>query len=453
MREHYPIRQGSLRGPHPSTSLQYQQDYFDDSLYLPSESTTSYNSSMPGHVMVDEFGAPFTSLGQNEHGVWRQYTPENSDPIRRTPRQARRLIHNSFSRTPSPPRRRKAAKRDNARRSKLEKPLSELTKHLEHVPIKDTGAWVNRSLEVRQGEIGSDGFIKRPSNSFILYRSAYADRCREYEKSNNHQDISSMAGASWAIESPEVRKQYEDWARIERENHQAAFPDYKFQPQTQEAKARKRKGKGDEASEEASDPDDATYYGGRGPTPGSARSTRAKKPRKSYRESSYTPSLASEEGWRSPEPYPDLMRNPSYYHRSNPGKPLPTALGRLGPSGGYYQATSHPNVNFGSIGHVEDVRYQQSDPRAAYYDTPPPAGLPGASHGDLMGDTSLDNGELMFSLETLDPDLLAFDQNILAQPDVLAGGFHANDYLENDFGGEIGHADGGDKWDPFEETQ
>ena len=377
-------------------------------------------------------------------------TPDNSDHTGRTPRQARRLASNSFSRSPSPPKRRKAAKKEN-KKSKLEKPLSELTKHLEHIRIKDTEAWVTRSLEVRQSEVGTGGFIKRPSNSFILYRSAYADRCREYEKSNNHQDISSMAGASWAIESPEIRKQYESWAKTERENHQAAFPDYKFQPQTQEAKARKRKGKLDDDSEETSDLDDPTYHGARGLAPAGGRSTRQKPSKRNYRESSYTPSLISDDGWGTPEPYSGAMNNASYYHSSNPGKPLPAALTRLGPAGGFYQATSHPNVRFGDVGHVEDIRYQQAQTSAAHYETAPPVGLPGASHEDLMGEASLDNGHLMFSSSTLDPDLLAYDQTGPAQADLTAEGFRANEYLAESFGGEIGHGAGGDKWDPFDE--
>ena len=378
-------------------------------------------------------------------------TPDNSDLTGRAPRLTRRLMPNSFSRTPSPPKRRKATKKESAKRSKLDGPLSELTKHLEQIPIKDTEAWVNRSLEVRQNEVGDNGFVKRPSNSFILYRSAYADRCREYEKSNNHQDISSMAGASWAIESPEVRKQYEDWARIERENHQAAFPDYKFQPQTQEAKARKRKGKLEYDSEEASDLDDPTYHGARGATPGSGRSTRGKKPRRNYRETSYTPSMGSEEGWGTPDPYPAAMHNPSFYHNSNPGKPMPAALTRLGHAGGYYQATSHPNARFGDIGHVEDVRYQPSEAQNPYYGTPPPVGLPGASHEDLMGETSLDNGHLMLHHSTLDPDLLAYDLDVPSQANLSVGDFQSTEYLGDNFGGEIGQVEGADKWDPFEE--
>ena len=341
------------------------------------------------------------------------------------------------------------------KKSKLEKPLSELTKHLDRIPIKDTETWVNRSTEERQKEVGSDGFIKRPSNSFILYRSAYADRCREYEKSNNHQDISSMAGASWAIELPEVRKQYEDWAKTERENHQIAFPDYKFQPQTQEAKVRKRKGKMDDDSLDDSDLEDPTYRGGRGATPGSSRSDRAKKMRRNYRESSYTPSLGSDGEWGSPEPYPAPIHSTSYYHHANPGKPMPSALTGIGPPGGYYQATCHPNVRFSAIGHVEDVMYQQHEAPTSMYGAQPPVGLPGVSHEELMGETDLDNEQLMFTGVTLDPDLLAYDNGGSVQAEghggLAAGGFQTNEYLAEehvDFGGD---GNPGDKWDPFED--
>ena len=384
-------------------------------------------------------------------------TPDASDPTGRTPRQARRLVPSAYERTPSPPKRRKGGKKDASKKSKLEKPLSELTKHLEHIPIKDTETWVNRSTEERQKEVGGDGFIKRPSNSFILYRSAYADRCREYEKSNNHQDISSMAGASWAIEAPEVRKQYEDWAKTERENHQAAFPDYKFKPQTQEAKARKRKGKLDDDSLEESDPEDPTFHLGRGATPGSLRSTRMKKQRRNYRENSYTPSLGSDDGWGTPNHFGSSLQNPSYYRSTNPEKPLPAALSRMGPSGGYYQTTSHPNDRYMNIGRVEDVLYQQNDAPGGIYGTAAPIGMPGGSHEDLMGESSMDNGQLMFAGPTLDPDLLAFDSAAAGSGDansgLASGGFQASGYLAGEdanFSAKVGQLEGRKKWDPFE---
>ncbi|KAG8533339.1 uncharacterized protein KY384_002122 [Bacidia gigantensis] len=475
MREHYSARQGGLRGH--TGALQYHRDIFEDNGFLPSGGTSTYHSPRPGPAIVDEFGSMWrqadeysdSPINTYQDGLHPNNMQEYSESMiyRRMPtpnyfeqnqKHARRMVSNSYSRSPSPPKRRKAAKKEN-KRSKLEKPLSELTRHLEHIPIKNTEAWVNRSLEERRKEVGNDGFIKRPSNSFILYRSAFADRCREYEKSNNHQDISSMAGASWAIESSAVRKQYEDWAKKERENHQAAFPDYKFQPQTQEAKARKRKEKFDEEPFEESDPEDPTYYGRRGTTPASARSARPKKVRRDFRESSYTPSLGSEGEWGSPQAYPSALHESAYFHGAMPGKPIPTALPRSGPGGGYFQTASYPNASYSNLGHIEDISYHTSDAPDTLYGSQIPAGLPGASHEELMADTSLDNGHLTFTAPTLDPDLLAFDHTLQSQTEDQAavaavGGFHANDYISSDqveFGGEAGLSDGIEKWDHFDE--
>ena len=329
-----------------------------------------------------------------------------------------------------------------------------LTAHLEHIPIKDTESWVNRPLEVRRRETGKDGFVKRPSNSFILYRSAYADRCREFEKSNNHQDISSMAGSSWALESASVRKQYEDWARRERENHQAAFPDYKFQPQTQEAKARKRKEKFEDESLEDSDPNDLTYNG-RGTTPGSAQSARVKKMRQDFREPSYTSSAGSDE-WGSPEPYPSsLYNNASFYQSANPGKPIPAPLSRLGSSNGYYHATAHPNMDFAGIGHVEDVTYESTGNLVTNYESLMPTGLPGVSHEDLMGDSDLNNGHLTFTSPSLDPELMAFNHG-MAESMHNDDEFQTVDFLEDNHG-HFG-SDGGNNeligggWDDLEKN-
>lgn len=72
IRDHYKLRQGSVHGQ-LATNLPYAQEYFDDNLYMPSGSTSAYNSPRPGQGMIDEFGAPYTHLRQNEQGVWRQY--------------------------------------------------------------------------------------------------------------------------------------------------------------------------------------------------------------------------------------------------------------------------------------------------------------------------------------------------------------------------------------------
>lgn len=366
-------------------------------------------------------------------------------------RQARgRAIQESSDRSPSPPRRRKAAKpKDKAKRATLEKPLSVLTKHLEDVKIKDTEAWVNRSPETRRKEIGDDGSIKRPSNSFILYRSAYADRCRTLQQSTNHQDISSIAGASWAIELPEIRTKYEEWAKTERHNHQAAFPDYKFQPQTQATKDRKRKGKSDEASEEPSDAEDRTYNNGRSGAPARGRSIRTKRPRQDYREPSYTSSSVSQEDVVTPEPYSQPMHDASHWQYVSPAKPMPAAMGRMPLPGTYYQTTSHPNPGLGHLGQAEEVEYWPAETPAAYHDSlSPPMGMPGASHDDLLGVSAPQNAHMTFS-ESLDPSLVTQDLHYTepARGDtpLTARSFHFEQYLKEHgdaaMGSALGHGE------------
>ena len=256
------------------------------------------------------------------------------------------------------------------------------------------------------------------------------------------------------MESPIVRKQYEEWAKTERENHHAAFPDYKFQPQTQEAKARKRKEKFDDESPEDSDPSDPTYMG-RGITPETVRSGRSKKARKNFRESSYTPSIASDGEWGSPKLYPNAIYNASYYQSANPGKPMPSSFNRVGPNDGYYHAVSHPNLDFANIGHVEDVTYQPADGSLGDFGSPVPTGLPGMSHDDLMGDSDLNNGHLTFTGPSLDPDLMSFSHGLPEHAeDHNQNHFRAQDFLGDEhksFGVDEGQANLLGKWDRFDD--
>ena len=93
------------------------------------------------------------------------------------------------------------------------------------------GAHVHRSVERRRAEVeGNKGHVPRPMNSFMLYRSAYAERAKQFCKENNHQVVSQVTGASWPLEPKEVRELYENFAVIERDNHAAAHPEYKFAP-------------------------------------------------------------------------------------------------------------------------------------------------------------------------------------------------------------------------------
>ncbi|KAL5334711.1 hypothetical protein BJX70DRAFT_347924 [Aspergillus crustosus] len=114
-------------------------------------------------------------------------------------------------------------------------PLSMLTANLTHIPIKDIETQVNRSTAERIAEVTKKKKIPRSSNSFMLYRSAYADRCKAYFANQNHQHVSRIAGKSWAIETPEIRELYTRLAEIEKANQKLAFPEYRYVPKKKAA--------------------------------------------------------------------------------------------------------------------------------------------------------------------------------------------------------------------------
>ncbi|GFG21417.1 hypothetical protein IFM5058_11036.1, partial [Aspergillus udagawae] len=66
-------------------------------------------------------------------------------------------------------------------------PLSELTQTMTHIPVRDMHTWVQRSIEERHQEVlKRRGRIPRPMNSFMLYRSAYADRAKLWTTAHNN---------------------------------------------------------------------------------------------------------------------------------------------------------------------------------------------------------------------------------------------------------------------------
>ena len=280
------------------------------------------------------------------------------------------------------------------------------------IPIKDTEAHVSRSVEERRAEAEKDRFVKRPSNSFILYRSAYAERARAFQKSANHQIVSSLAGESWAMEPPEVREQYDTWAKRERDAHAAAFPDYKFQPQQNKVPGRKRKGRDDVSEEEESDLDSDYAFNPRT----SARPIKSKKGKSTYRESSNTPSGTSLDEYDTFGLDPPNFYQPSSYRMVNPGKPLP--MNQLG-SSQYYQTTSHPNQRFAGGGYAEDIFAKQEDASLGYHQPGAPViGIPGAYHHELQGD---DGGQSI--LNQVDPMLANYEQS---HPRLSLGNGHVN---------------------------
>jgi hypothetical protein len=216
----------------------HQNDRMISSYSSRSGRVGEFPSSSSNTASVDDFT-------QMSHSVRQSDSPRDSNDSKRykLPVQTPRARKRRLTETPSTP--------------ELDAPLSELTKNLP-VPIKDTNAWVNRSIAERHAETARRlGRVPRPMNSFMLYRSAYADRTKQWFLQNNHQHVSKVSGRSWAMEPQEIRNQFDNWAKIERTNHQLAYPNYKFSP----SKATAKRQRGGAADDEAFVMDDEELAG------------------------------------------------------------------------------------------------------------------------------------------------------------------------------------------------
>jgi hypothetical protein len=258
----------------------------------------------------------------------------------------------------------------------IDQPLSILTKGYT-IPVKDMEVWVNRSVETRLEEVEKkNGHIARPMNSFMLYRSAYADRVKQYCRENNHQVVSQVSGASWPLEPKEIRELYEKYASMERDNHHAAHPTYKFAP-NKNGSAKKRKDLDD------SD-DEGSEWGG------SRRGGKRVK-REESRSHSSTP-FEPRRAIRHPLDH----YNPSSYQINNPYGRAPVIPG---PDGYYQQQVTQYDQN------VEDVTFRPiENPFPTQQITGPLIGLPnGNEHGLLRSQPR--------GAPLMDPRLLQYDPN------------------------------------------
>ena len=266
-------------------------------------------------------------------------------------------------------------------------------------------AWVNRPAETRRKEVEKkNGYVARPMNSFMLYRSAYAERVKQYCKENNHQVVSQVSGASWPLEPKEVRDLYERLATTERENHQKAHPDYKFAP-NKNGSAKKRKNF--DTDDEISDLDDPefTMSHSRGSSVKRNRTPRLGASDRSYQSSPFNPPRQAQ--------HPLAQYHESSWEANNHGRSPMHVVGAPGMPGQYYQQMVNA---YGP--HIEDVRYHRLDgPIPEEYmgqtvgaPTPPLVGLPGGDHHDLLQSQHQQGAPVVMPSEgPLDPRLLQFD--------------------------------------------
>ncbi|KAL8819530.1 MAG: hypothetical protein Q9223_002047 [Gallowayella weberi] len=435
----------------------------ENTAYVQSAPTTSYNSPEPRHMLLDQYSQHYFQNGlpnyqnglqfglqepnqgvmmyPNPPGAYQALTPAatnyTTDPYQfsspptpeisdhgersmRTRNGRSVLPSGSPSRASDSPRPKRAAKKSKTEavgEASIDAPLSQLCLH---VPVVDVYSKVNRSIEERQDEARKDNKIKRPSNSFMLYRSAYGDRVKALYPQNNHQIISRICGASWKMETPEVTEKFKEYYEMEKENHAKAHPTYKFSP-AKSSPSRKRRGTGDTSDEEEIESELGDFDSEYRPR-GGRRSRPAKTPRTG------TPtSYPVNTGLNTYQPLmvdPNMgYINQSSWHFSNPGKPIPAPM-----TGGYddryWQMTVQQRAP-----NVEDVFLHRTEmPASLGPASQALIGLPGSSHDDLLGVDSTENSPS----PQVDPLLLNYDG---ALPGHAGDMVHEHDFRDFDHQG------------------
>ncbi|KAI8893851.1 high mobility group box domain-containing protein [Globomyces pollinis-pini] len=82
--------------------------------------------------------------------------------------------------------------------------------------------------------------IKKPMNSFFVYRKAVRDKIIELHGSLKSHEISRIAGEWWAKESDDNRKRYQQLSQEMYTQHRRDYPDYKF-PSSHDSKSKASK--------------------------------------------------------------------------------------------------------------------------------------------------------------------------------------------------------------------
>jgi hypothetical protein len=70
--------------------------------------------------------------------------------------------------------------------------------------------------------------IKRPMNSFMLYKRDKQDEIIRNNPKINYREVSKLAGEAWKREDPDIKAIYALKARNEQEDHRLKYPDYKY---------------------------------------------------------------------------------------------------------------------------------------------------------------------------------------------------------------------------------
>ncbi|ROT37026.1 hypothetical protein SODALDRAFT_213417 [Sodiomyces alkalinus F11] len=288
------------------------------------------------------------------------------------------------------PRKKKDKSKATKKIDEIRIPLSELAEEHPEVLVADIDAYVNRPAEERMREVEQSktpGKIKRPMNAFMLYRKAYQNLAKSLCTQNNHQMVSQVCGSGWPLEPEHVRGQFNEWAKIERMNHQEAHPGYKFTPSKPKPKPQEDRN----LRSEDGDLDDFDWATGRAVP----KNRQTKRPNHTRHEAppsifhSY-PAIAGS---------PPAMSSHHMYHCSDVERSLPGSYGHdILPPGEYYQQSARqrqdapgfmedmvirrPSPTMGYVAGLIDERYEPLDP----YGHGPPHGVLGSVLGPEMSE-------------------------------------------------------------------
>ncbi|PIA15141.1 hypothetical protein COEREDRAFT_82130 [Coemansia reversa NRRL 1564] len=76
--------------------------------------------------------------------------------------------------------------------------------------------------------------IKRPPNSFMLYRSQrHKELVKQYKGGN--KVVSGIIAKEWNSMTPDLKREYEDMAAMRKREHELLYPNYKFVPKRRRA--------------------------------------------------------------------------------------------------------------------------------------------------------------------------------------------------------------------------
>ena len=259
--------------------------------------------------------------------------------------------------------------------------ISELVKDSTS-PLFDIEAYIHRGDDERRDEVTSnDQKIKRPMNSYIMYRKVYQERVKEYSNEQNHQTISQLVSSSWKQEPQELKDKFQQYAQIEREGLMRAYPSYKFQPKAKDKK-RNRDGLSDDdlSDQDGSDPE----WGGLRHRRNRSKNVRAGGGNAHMSDPNFFASRESSFGWEE-----DYHHHLAYPHSGlgrpppmpmNPAHAQPAYYQHMGPSGIHGEASGayHDDLGHDAVDPLLNPHHMgghPSVPDAMFNDPDPAAGM------------------------------------------------------------------------------